>query len=185
LVTAAFLVGASGALVGTSAASATPAHWEDIHEEYGPEVYEDFCDVAGFTVEQSVVLDGRVRITTQGPDGLSYYSEHIVYTDTWTNVATGESMTTVVSSGGGDLKITDNGDGTLTILVQSTATQLTYDDAGQLIDRSAGLFRYEYLVDHAGTPTDPTDDTFLKALGSVKTAGRSADFCNQLISAIG
>ncbi len=182
---AALLAGLTAPLLGIGSASAAPSMWETVHEEYGPEVSEDFCGVAGLTVEQYVVLDGRVRSTTQGPDGLSYYSQHIVYTDTWTNLATGESVTVVTSSSGGDLRVTDNGDGTLTILVQDTFTSLMYDEAGQLISRSTGLFRYAYLVDHAGTPTDPDDDEFLDALGGVKRAGLTADFCDTLVQAIG
>jgi len=169
----------------SSTASAEPSHWETIHEEFGPDIHEDFCDVAGLTVEQSTVLDGRVRITSPGRNGLPYYSEDIEWTDTWTNLATGESVTTMVSTRGGDLKVTDNGDGTLTILVQGTGTQLTYDESGQLIARDAGVIRYQYQVDHGGTPTDPTDDEFLAFLGLVKDAGRSDDFCAAIIQAIG
>ncbi len=169
----------------SSTASAEPSHWETIHEEFGPDIHEDFCDVAGLTVEQVTVLDGRVRITTPGPEGLAYYSEHVGWTDTWTNLATGETVSTVVSSHGGDLKVTDNGDGTLTILVQGSGTQLTYDESGQLIARDMGLIRYQYQVDHGGTPTDPTDDEFVAFLGFVNDAGRSDDFCSAFIQATG
>jgi hypothetical protein len=53
-----------------------------------------------------------------------------------------------------------------------------------------GQIRYEVLIDHAGTPDDPSDDVFLEDLGILKgptgrndTIGR--DFCEALTAIIG
>jgi hypothetical protein len=61
---------------------------------------------------------------------------------------------------------------------------------GELLLIDAGTFRFEILIDHGGTPTDPSDDEFLEFLGVVKdltgradTAGR--DFCDDIHEIIG
>ena len=66
-----------------------------------------------------------------------------------------------------DLRVTDNGDGTLTILFQATGNDVIYGADGKAIGRNPGQIRLEFLVDHGGTPTDPSDDVFL-AEGIVK-----------------
>ena len=46
--------------------------------------------------------------------------------------------------------------------------------------------RFKILIDHGGTPTDPSDDEFLEFLGVVKeSTGRSDDFCAAILEAIG
>ncbi len=41
------------------------------------------------------------------------------------------------------------------------------------------------LVDNGGTPSDPSDDEFLKFLGVVKeSTGRTDDFCAAVVPAI-
>jgi len=183
--TAAALAGLAILTVGIGAAAATPIHWEPLHFEYGPEATEDFCGVSGLTVEQQGVIEGRFRTTTHGADGLPYYFEHVEWIDTWTNLETGEFLTVVGSSRGGDLRVTDNGDGTLTILVQGASRRERLNEDGERISLSAGLFAFEVLIDHAGTPTDPSDDVFLEFLGVVKDVGLTVDFCTTLVQAIG
>lgn len=167
------------------AASATPSKWETYHDEYGPQVSEDFCGVPGLTVEQQGVADGRFRVTAHGPDGLPYYYDRADFTDTWTNLATGEFVTVLGSYQGGAIRVTDNGDGTVTILIQNTDNTVTYSEDGQVIARDTGVVRFEFLFDHAGTPTDPSDDEFLDFLGVVKETGRNDDWCAALVQAIG
>ena len=57
-----------------------------------------------------------------------------------------------------DQRVTDNGDGTLTILVLATGNSTLYGPDGKAIARNPGQIRFEFLVDHGGTPTDPSDD---------------------------
>jgi hypothetical protein len=84
-----------------------------------------------------------------------------------------------------DLRITDNGDGTLTILVLATGNSVVYGANGKAIARNPGQIRFELLIDHGGTPTDPSDDEFLKFLGVVKeSTGRTDDFCSAVVPAI-
>jgi hypothetical protein len=77
-----------------------------------------------------------------------------------------------------DQRVTDNGDGTLTILVLATGNAVLYGEEGEAIARNPGQIRYELLIDHGGTPNDPSDDEFVEFLGEVKgSTGRSDDYC--------
>ena len=81
--------------------------------------------------------------------------------------------------------MTDNGDGTLTILTLGTGNDVYYGPDGDVIGRNPGQIRSEFIVDHGGTPTDPSDDEFLVDLGIVKgSTGRSDDFCEAAVPAL-
>ncbi|MGZ5410711.1 MAG: hypothetical protein ACXWDJ_12010, partial [Aeromicrobium sp.] len=161
-------------------ATAAPSHWVTEHGEYGPEI--SFC---GAPFAQQGEVDVRFRTTTHGPDGLPYDYEHADFTDTWTNVTTGELVTVVGSYRNGALRVTDNGDGTLTVLIKGTGNNVFYNEDGQKIGRHTGLTSFELLFDHAGTPTDPSDDEFLAFLGFTKDTGRDDVLCAVLAQTIG
>lgn len=65
-----------------------------------------------------------------------------------------------------DKRVTDNGDGTMTILMLATGNAVLYGENDKAIARNPGQIRFEILIDHNGTPTDPFDDQFLDFLGS-------------------
>jgi hypothetical protein len=69
-----------------------------------------------------------------------------------------------------DLKVTDNGDGTLTILVLATGSNKLYGPDGRLVLNDPGQVRFELLIDHGGMPADPSDDEFIADLGIVMAA---------------
>ncbi|HJR95736.1 MAG TPA: hypothetical protein VJ807_09890 [Gaiellaceae bacterium] len=51
-----------------------------------------------------------------------------------------------------------------------------------MIARNPGQVRVEILIDHGGTPTDPSDDEELAFLGVVKESpGRNDDFCEAAV----
>jgi hypothetical protein len=173
---------ASAILAGT--ASAKPIFQERFHDE-GSFVEEDFCGVSDLTVAGEFVVDGRVMAVPHGSDRLVYFLEHVRATTVFTNVATGTAITSVSRATTKDLKVTDNDDGTLTILVLATGNEVLYGPDGKAIARNPGQVRFEILVDHAGTPTDPSDDEFLAFLGEVKgSTGRSDDFCEAAVPAL-
>lgn len=178
------------ALVGvTSIALAGPAGAQPLdrgtfHDEF-TDVVEDFCDVPGLTVQFDGVVDGRFLLNRRGPDGLAYYMESIHFASTVTNVDSGSTVTGVERSLFKDLKVTDNGDGTLTILVLGTGNATIYGEDGKAIARNPGQVRFEVLIDHAGTPDDPSDDEFIADLGLVKgSTGRNDDFCEAAVPAL-
>ena len=177
-------LGATAAVTLAAAASAGQVFRETIHEE-DTFVLDDFCDVPGLTVELAFVLDLRVHAVPHGPDGLAYFLQHGTRTDVFTNLANDKSITGVVGVFEKDLRVTDNGDGTLTILILATGNAALYGADGKAIARDPGQIRFEILVDHGGTPTDPFDDEFLADLGVVKgSTGRSDDFCEAAVPAL-
>ena len=127
--------------------------------------------------------EGRERITTHGPDGLPYATSLETVTRTVTNVATGESVTEIFTLRFAFLKVTDNGDGTSTVISQRPARDVYIQD-GQVIARGAGLTRFEALFDNGGTRTDPSDDEFLEDQ-VIKQVGNPVDFCATITQAIG
>ena len=169
-------------LAGT--ASAGQVFRETFHEE-DTVVLEDFCDVPGLTVELAFVLDISVHVVPHGPDGLAYFLQHGTETDVFANLANGKSVTGVSNVIEKDMRVTDNGDGTLTILILATGNAVLYGENGKAIARNPGQVRFEILVDDGGTPTDPSDDEFLAFLGLVKgSTGRSDDFCEAAVPAL-
>jgi hypothetical protein len=177
-------LGATVAVTLAAAASAGQIVRESFHDE-GTFVIENFCDVPGLIVENMFVADGSVRAVPHGPNGLAYFLEHATQTNVFTNVANGKAVTLVGKVTEKDLKVTDNGDGTLTILVLATGNDVLYGPDGKAIARNPGQIRFEILVDHGGTPTDPSDDEFLEFLGVVKeSTGRSDDFCEAAVPGV-
>ena len=76
------------------------------------------------------------------------------------------SATHVFTGSTREIEVTDNGDGTLTILVQGTINSKFFFPQGfRFHDR--GMFRDELLIDTKGTP-DPSDDE-AKLLREVKS----------------
>lgn len=166
-------------------AHAKPIEQGSFHDEFS-EVSPDFCGEPGLTVQSDFVVDGRFSFKSRGRDGLAYYMEHVRFTRVDTNVANGRFVTTRAHVNDKDLKVTDNGDGTLTILVKATGNETMYDMNGKAIARNPGQIRFELLVDHNGTPADPFDDPEPEFLGVVKgSTGRSDDPCAAAVAAIG
>jgi hypothetical protein len=172
-------------VVGVAAASASPAPWETVHEVYDPPLtIENFCGVEGLTVVASGSIDFRHRTTTRGADNLPYYTEHITsFVDIFTNEATGAFVTTTGTYTFSAVRVTDNGDGTLTIIYQYTVNTSTSDDEGQVVAQDTGIYRYVSLVDDNGTPSDPNDDTELESSNLMST-GLEADSCATIVAAL-
>ena len=176
-------LGATAAVTLAAAASAGQAFRDTIHVE-DTFTEEDFCDAPGLDVEISLVLDQRIHVVPHGRDRLDYFVQHSTVTDVFTNLATGESVTGVVTVNEKDKRVTDNGDGTLTIRILATGNAVLYQN-GKAIARDPGQIRFEILVDHNGTPTDPFDDEFIENLEVVKdSTGRSDDFCEAAVPAL-
>lgn len=175
-------IGAIAALVLATAASAGKAFKETFVEEETI-LLEDFCDVPGLDVELVSTAEVTVHAVPHGSDGLIHFHSQTRRTDVFT--ANGASVTGELRVIERDLHVTDNGDGTLTIVNFGTGNIVLYDEAGNVIARDPGQTRVEFLVDHAGTPTDPEDDVFLEFLGVLKeSTGRTDDFCTAVVPAL-
>ena len=170
----------------TVAASATAAAKPQDRGEFRNEfsgVVEDFCEVDGLTVEFDAVVEGRFRAVTHGND-LVYFDEHVDVTNILTNVDNGNSVTEHNLVLNKDLSVTDNGDGTLTVILLSTGNSTIYDASGKAIGRNPGQIRIEFVVDHAGTPEFPPDDILLSETVIKGSTGRSDDFCEVVVPAL-
>lgn len=181
-------LGAVLALVATAAITlATTASgggqlFRELIDEEESTVEVDFCGVEGLTVEFTTRRVGMVHAVPHGPDGLIYFGFNLKVTEVVTNLANGNSVTSFATVRDKDQRVTDNGDGTLTILVLTTGNAVLYGEDGKVIARNPGQVRFEILIDHGGTPTDPSDDEFVAFLGVVKeSTGRSDDFCEAAV----
>lgn len=168
----------------TFPAAAQPLEAGTFHDEF-TDIVDDFCDVSGLTVQLDSVVDGRFLLNRHGPEGLAYVLESIRLADTWTNLENGNTISVRERTMLKDQRVTDNGDGTLTILVLGTGNFTVYGQDGKAIARNPGQVRFEILVDDGGTPDDPFDDEFIEFLGLVKgSTGRNDDFCEAAVAAL-
>lgn len=177
LAASAAVIAVAGAAVPASAAPLERGKFQDVFSEV-----VDECDL---TLLHEVDARGSFVGTTRGPDGLAYFTVNVHGTESWTNLATGKSYTHVFNFVDKDQKVTDNGDGTLTILVLAAGGDRWYDANGKLLFRDPGQVRFEILIDHGGTPSDPSDDEFLEFLGVVKGSTglnelEGRDFCEDI-----
>jgi hypothetical protein len=178
---------AAGTVAGALAAApavAKPIDGGPFHEEF-TEIQEDFCDVEGLTIEVDNVIDGRFLLNARKPGTAPYFLNTSTVTSTYRN-AEGDFVTEHVRLADMDLKITDHGDGTMTILVLSTGNAFVAGPDGKAIARNPGQVRFELLIDNGGTLSDPSDDEFIEFLGVVKgSTGRTDDFCAAVLPILG
>ena len=159
-------------------------HTVEFHDER-TFIDHDYCEAPGLDVQVDVVSDGHILINPHGPDGLPYFHLNVSTNIVVTNLDSGTAITATERAVDKDLRVTDNGDGTLTLLIFATGNFVAYGPDGEVIARNPGQIRLEYLFDHGGTPTDPYDDEFLEDLGEVKgSTGRTDDFCEAAVPAL-
>ena len=169
---------ATAAIALAATASAGGQLFREPIDENEIRIEEDFCGVEGLTVEFAITRVGSVQAVPHGRDGLVYFGFNLKVTEVVTNLANDNSVTSTATVRDKDLRVTDNGDGTLTVLVLATGNAVLYGPDGKAIARNPGQVRYELLIDHGGTPSDPSDDEVLEFLGEVKgSTGRTDDYC--------
>jgi hypothetical protein len=126
------------------------------HDSY---VLGDFCGDIPVRVEFSERGSGVGRFAGRGRQ-LRYTVTHHGAA-TYTNLDTGRAFTFAWNYIDQDKRVTDNGDGTLSILGNSPGSERVKGPDGKLLDVKAGLFRWVVVLEDEGTPTDPSDDTFV------------------------
>lgn len=146
--------------------------------------FENLCDVEGLAVLEEWVADIKATGVQRGRDRLPYYSEHIKERRVFTNLDNDKTVTGVTTAIAKDLKVTDNGDGTLTVLLLATGNEVIYGADGKAIFRNPGQSRFKILLDHGGTPTDPDDDEFISDERVKGSTGRNDDFCAAVVPAL-
>jgi hypothetical protein len=160
----------AGSTVG--AASAAPLELEHFHESSSG-VIEDFCDEITARIDEEAT--GTFLLNTRGPDGLAYGQATVRRTLSFTNLANDKTYTLVSSFVDKDLEVTDNGDGTFTLITQFAGGGRSYGPDGEFLGAGGEAFRAEILVDENGE--------FLEFLGVVK--GESVDGCPEILGLIG
>jgi hypothetical protein len=162
------------------------AHYSDVYDVLLPDSSDpagSFC--GGLTnVPLHVEIDGYFSIKDHGPNAPSpYFADRYRSTLVYTNPQTQLTYTVVRVRQSKDLRIVDNGDGTLTLTGLNTGSLWAYGPDGELLGRQNGLTRETALVDTLGTP-DPSDDVFVPQ-GAPFTAGlvTTTNFCDDFLSA--
>jgi hypothetical protein len=147
-----------------------------VHEHFTEsfsEVVEDFCDEITARIDEEAT--GMFLLNVRGPDGPAYGMATVRRTLSFTNVANGKTFTMVGSFVDKDLKVTDNADGTFTLITQFAGGTRSYGPDGQFLGADGEVFRAEILVGENGE--------FLDFLGVVK--GELVDGCPEVLSHIG
>lgn len=143
---------------------------------------DDFCDVAGLSVHAVWVGEERVQVAQRR--GQTYFSAHLRLERTLTNTATGATITTRDVSSFRDLHVTDNGDGTLTVVNFGTGFFMVYDSDGRIIGKNTGQSRFETTIDLNGTPDDFDDDSVISDELILGSTGTNDDFCQVAVDAL-
>jgi hypothetical protein len=143
----------AGLVAGTPATAAPldKGHFHDVFTE------SFTCETTGTPVQRDGDVHGNFLFNQRGPD-LAYYRESLHGTDVYTNLDTGGTFTFVFSTNAKDHVITDNGDGTITILVLATGGTRAYDTNGNFVLNEPGQIRFSFDIDYNGTLSDPSDD---------------------------
>lgn len=163
--------------------AAAPIELGTFHDEFSG-VAEDFCDEAGLDVRFDVVVDGKFMGMPRGRDGLIYFAQHVLVAQTFTNLANSRQVSSREITVSKDLHVTDNGDGTLTVVALFTGNFTVYGTNGKAIARNPGQIRIEFIVDHGGTPDFPPDDILLSETLIKESTGRNDDFCAAVVGAL-
>lgn len=163
--------------------SFTDSHIEQ--EEHG----DDFCGgTIAFPVRYDLAVEGFFHVVRRG-NGLVYFADAFRFTESYTNVLNGQSLTILRAGRNADQAVVDNGDGTLTITFKSTGRTTILGPDGNVLFRDNGQVQGSFVVDHGGTPGDPEDDEFVEFLGETKLVGRldtaERDFCEDLVAFLG
>ena len=153
---------AASAVPLASSAQAAPPDKEQWHE-----VFTDDVNVCGLDVVRSIDDRGSFLGKARGSDGLYYGGVRIHFSTSWTNPDNDKTITLKTNYIDKDLKVTDNGDGTLTVIGLATGGEIIFGPDGKLILRNPGQIRYQLLVSQNGTPNDPSDDYVIDDLGVI------------------
>jgi hypothetical protein len=144
-----------GVVASAAPASAKVSSNETFHDT-SSQIDVETCP--GLTVRIDSDIEGRLIFNSHGRDGLGYSTETRHGTTTFTNLATGTTVTLITNTVIHDLKVTDNGDGTITVLQADTGITKVEGSIGKLGVKRTGTVRFESLFDASGTLTDRSDD---------------------------
>lgn len=155
-----------------SSVQAKPLEQVRFHEQW-TEIVHNYC--GEFSVRLDFDDSGVFVVRPTGPDGLPRFTATHHGGITITNIASGKAFTFTWHYALADVRVTDNGDGTFTIVYQIPGPESIYGPDGQLLHVSGGTIRFEAIIDDAGTPSDPVDDVFISEKVISNVGGRPQD----------
>ncbi|SOC53765.1 hypothetical protein [Ornithinimicrobium cerasi] len=142
------------------------------------------------TVEAEIAVTANIVFVARGRSGLPHWQAAIQERGVYTNTDTDRTYSYASNYADRDFRVTDNGDGTLSIVVQLAGSTRYFDAEGKLLYIDSGTEQLALQVDHNGTPDDPFDDGEADFLGVIReltgrtdTSGR--DFCTDLLEITG
>lgn len=127
----------------------------DTHIEQ--EAHPGWCPNVDFSVEFSGRFTSHFLTMKRGVDGLWYFSGGFESHGTYTNLENGQTLTERGSARWRDTRITDNGDGTITIEAADVGTHLLFGPDGRQLGHDAGRRSFTVVIDTNGT-VEPDDD---------------------------
>ena len=130
---------------------AQPIDKGHFHDVFTDDPYD--CD--GLPAQDSGDISGNFVLNQRGSSPFPYYRESVHGTFVTTNLLTGGTFTQVFASVSQDHVITDNGDGTITIMVNSAGGWRAYDQFGKLVLKDPGNFRFSFDIDYQRHPRRP------------------------------
>jgi len=133
---------------------------------------DDFCD-AGLAVQPTFTYEQTGTATLRWRGGLPYFQGHSRIVQTFTYEG---STVTVLSPHllEKDLSVTDNGDGTATIILLFTGPQRTVAENGRILAKDDGQIRERWIYDEAVDDIVSRERIF----GST---GTNDDFCSAVL----
>jgi hypothetical protein len=180
------VVGTLGVMAVVAGGPATARPYEQLRfHDQGTYVLSDCGDLSvRIDFEDQGALVGRVvRRETELRYTVSHHGGSTI-----TNLATGLAFRFDWNYLDQDLRSTDNGDGTVTVLTQVPGPERVFGPDGQLLATSGGTMRLELVLDYSGTLLDPTDDTLLSEELVSSNGGRPQDdtsFCDLFVALTG
>ena len=170
------------ALPAQAAAPVVQEHYDDVFDILVPTVDDEpgstFCGLLDVPLHGEV--HGYFSVQSRGTSDFVYFADRFRASLIYTNPDTGLTFRVDTVGTSMDIRVVDNGDGTLTITTMFAGVQKVYaGDELVLMDR--GVFRETFSVYHMGT-VDPDDDEDVplsyarQVFGPHETLGR--DFCD-------
>lgn len=184
VVTAISPVLALAATFAAVAATAVPATAQVFDKErFHDSSVSDPYDCDGIPAVDSAEVDIHITAVLRASSPFPAFREHFAGTAVTTNTDTGGTFTNVFALNPQDHKITDNGDGTITVTDNVAGSSRFYDQFGNFVLNDPGS---ERVVDYHGTPDNPDNWTEVPnsfrivhgPTGNSDLAGR--DFCADL-----
>jgi hypothetical protein len=172
-----------GSLVATGPALGVPIERGTEPIEFS-EVVVDFCGVSGLDVRVDGAGTARYRLDRRGPGGNVYFAEHVLLDVRYTNLQNQEFATSHERSTFRDVLITENTDGTHTVIAFGTGNAYVADSSGTVIGRNPGQMRWEVVVDLNETPENFDDDVVISEEVILGSTGRNDDFCEAVVPAL-